>query len=753
MLPKTLLLSLTFCSGYETKWFTQLLTHVRGDTRTFRQRYLVESYVGRSTAPLPGPAPVLFYSGNEGPIDGFWESAGFLHYLGAKLGAVVLFAEARYYGESVPDEDVKWLKTELILADYANLVTQLKRTGDLAADSPVVVFGGSYGGTLATFLRLTNPDVFVGALAASAPIGYYDRQGWAQRNVTENTWADRVAHSYAASDPRCLDAIAATTAALRATPAPILKRRLHLCDGSTVSDHAELFQYALEGLPQQDYAHAVGRLPPWPVRAACGTLVNATDRVHAASSILMATLGNGTCVGVPAEGPGGVPGDGPGAGAWGFQSCTETLHEFSSATPVRRYAFNLTAQSELCRKLYGVTPDPTYLTKRFGGYEIPNKVTNVFFSRCGLDPWTGGTFTEGEPHDASVAFCFMPSGAHHADLRAPRDDDPKDIVACRAREERAIAGWVVAARSGEGSRRWRGGGAATPARALRSAEFPRSKLRVAEKNASTRAILDTCPVEAFKRSALHISDLLPGSLDKVGGIENVLRVYKERWHLAAADTTGTHLCDPAWPLSTRKKKGLLVNLGAGTTGTRYLQCVMHTDRLTSPRARLAATDEYDYISDLPLPYQVVQLLLSHPGRLTAGVILTLRDPVDWVRSRVSHHGRSGATSRSCCSVAAPPCGRMEWINASRAEHEKYYSALFFAYQAWVACLATSPRLGYDRSHLYALNVFAKKPANQKAGLYAALKRFVGGRSGMNKEKYERAWRTCAEMVVNKKAPK
>ena len=444
MLRKTLLLTLTFCSGYETKWFTQSLTHVRGDTRTFRQRYLVESYVGRGTAPLPGPAPVLFYSGNEGAIHGFWASAGFVHYLGAKLGAVVVFAEARYYGESLPFGNaslempyVSWLRTELILADYANLVTQLKKTGDLAAESPVVIFGGSYGGTLATFLRLTYPDVFVGALAASAPIGYYDRQGWAQRNVTESTWADRVAHSYAASDPRCLDAIAATTAALRATPAPILKRRLHLCDGSTVSDHAELFQYALEGLPQQDYAHAVGRLPPWPVRAACGTLVNATDRVHAASSILMATLGNGTCVGVPAEGPGGVPGDGPGAGAWGFQSCTETLHEFSSATPVRSYAFNLTAQSELCRKLYGVTPDPTYLTKRFGGYEIPNKVTNVFFSRGGLDPWTGGTFTEGEPHDASVAFCFMPSGAHHTDLRAPRDDDPKDIVACRAREEAA----------------------------------------------------------------------------------------------------------------------------------------------------------------------------------------------------------------------------------------------------------------------------------------------------------------------------
>ena len=125
-------------AAYETKWFTQSLTHVPSDTRTFRQRYLVESYVGRGTAPLPGLAPVLFYAGNEGPITDFWASAGFVHYLGAKLGAVVLFAEARYYGESVPAHDVKWLQTELILADYANLVTQI-----VPPESPVVVFGGS----------------------------------------------------------------------------------------------------------------------------------------------------------------------------------------------------------------------------------------------------------------------------------------------------------------------------------------------------------------------------------------------------------------------------------------------------------------------------------------------------------------------------------------------------------------------------------------------------------------------------------
>ena len=41
MLRRACLL-LTLCSGYETKWFTQSLTHVPSDTRTFAQRYLVE---------------------------------------------------------------------------------------------------------------------------------------------------------------------------------------------------------------------------------------------------------------------------------------------------------------------------------------------------------------------------------------------------------------------------------------------------------------------------------------------------------------------------------------------------------------------------------------------------------------------------------------------------------------------------------------------------------------------------------------
>ena len=52
--------------------------------------------------------PIIFYAGNEGPIEAFWANSGFLTTTLAKeLKGAVLFGEHRYYGESWPFNDKK----------------------------------------------------------------------------------------------------------------------------------------------------------------------------------------------------------------------------------------------------------------------------------------------------------------------------------------------------------------------------------------------------------------------------------------------------------------------------------------------------------------------------------------------------------------------------------------------------------------------------------------------------------------------
>lgn len=64
---------------------------------TFQQRILINATYWK------GPKyPILFYTGNEGPIESFAQNTGFMWDIAPHLGAMVVFAEHRYYGESTP---------------------------------------------------------------------------------------------------------------------------------------------------------------------------------------------------------------------------------------------------------------------------------------------------------------------------------------------------------------------------------------------------------------------------------------------------------------------------------------------------------------------------------------------------------------------------------------------------------------------------------------------------------------------------
>lgn len=170
---------------------------------------------------------------------------------------------------------------------------------------------------------------------------------------------------------------------------------------------------------QSNYPYQIGDTPAWPVNAACDTLVSAyktcppaeevgtkptsssrrTCLLAAAGSVTDMTLGtrdDAGCFATLEEGPGNIPGDGPGLTAWGYQSCTETLHKFSSRG-IRDYVFDFERSTEPCGELYHVSPDTNVLTSRYGGYNLGDgntDITNIIWSNGRLDPWHGGGFKE-----------------------------------------------------------------------------------------------------------------------------------------------------------------------------------------------------------------------------------------------------------------------------------------------------------------------------------------------------------------------
>ena len=482
----------------ETNWFSQRLDHFDpANGARWNQRYLTNAdhWDGSGLLPNGCPGPILLYTGNEGPIDAFWGANGFMiDVLAPKFGAFLLFPEERYYGESLPfgnetfvagkPGNLKFLSTAQVLADYAEIVQHVKSTHPGMEKCPVVAFGGSYGGTLTTLMRLTYPNVVVGGLASSAPVGYYDPEAWSTHGVDEFTWAGIVARDYGEAHPECLKSIEAARVAIEAAPTADLVKAFRVCEPSGLGPNApsDLFLYVLESIPQLDYPMPVGSLPAWPVNETCARLTkidptNPKALISAAADIVHMLMGpsatnttTGACIPTADEGPGGIPGDGPGGiSAWSFQSCTETLHQFSSRVSgtsfdgIRNFKFDMDNWVHpLCGNLFNgtVQPDVNRLAREFGGYKIsdnPEGVTNLIWSNGGMDPWHGGGFyprdkpgaagMEGKTHvqRGSNHYIWIRRGAHHGDLRSASPGDPEELTAARELETSIIAGWIKAA--------------------------------------------------------------------------------------------------------------------------------------------------------------------------------------------------------------------------------------------------------------------------------------------------------------------
>lgn len=86
-----------------------------------------------------------------------------------EFGALLIFAEHRYYGESLPygnesytePKYLGYLTAQQAMADFVDLIEFIKSDQNLK-HSPVIAFGGSYGGMLSAWIRMKYPHIVQG---------------------------------------------------------------------------------------------------------------------------------------------------------------------------------------------------------------------------------------------------------------------------------------------------------------------------------------------------------------------------------------------------------------------------------------------------------------------------------------------------------------------------------------------------------------------------------------------------------------
>ncbi|GAM26049.1 hypothetical protein SAMD00019534_092240 [Acytostelium subglobosum LB1] len=400
---------------YDEYYYMQTLDHFNFHNQgEFAQRYLVSTTYWNP--PQPGASvctsPVLFYTGNEGDITLFYENSQFVtNVLAQQFGALLIFAEHRYYGATMPfgdnsstPENLGYLTSEQALADYAQLLQAVMADMDIS-HCPVLAVGGSYGGMLASWFRMKYPNVVDGALAASAPILYFLGTGASSEGFNEIATVDFAQTS------------------------------------SEVDQLVNWLEAAITYMAMADYPYPANFLEPMPgnpINVSCSLLAQQTNDIQGLVQVMNVYFNStgqaGQCNNVSVYTTSAL-----GSNLWDYQACTEMVMPISAngiqdmfpAAP-----WSLSQLNEYCQQTWDVTPNANWITTYYQGSDMV-AASNIIFSNGVLDPWRAGGVTTESPNN--IIPIVIEGGAHHLDLRMPNAADPESVTNARALETKYLA--------------------------------------------------------------------------------------------------------------------------------------------------------------------------------------------------------------------------------------------------------------------------------------------------------------------------
>jgi hypothetical protein len=293
--------------SFQERWFPTQVDHynyapvlrpavVEPHSDTFPLRYLVDDRFFNGSS-------ILFYSGNEAPIEQFVKNSGFMLELAAELGSMVVFAEHRYYGQSMPfgtaenslqpGRNISYLTVEQAMQDFNLLNVHLRRSTSSSGGGqsvPIVAFGGSYGANLALWLRLKNPNLWAGAIASSAtPLKHVLRETNGFCRIETEVYANVSSHCPVLVRRGWRELLDVETISDEQ-----VRERLGLCRTPVGRDEREMLHGwiagGLETMVQYGYPYPTefyNPLPAYPFAEACHRMIdsqNKNDRIRTLST-------------------------------------------------------------------------------------------------------------------------------------------------------------------------------------------------------------------------------------------------------------------------------------------------------------------------------------------------------------------------------------------------------------------------------------------------------------------------------------
>ncbi|CAH0387264.1 unnamed protein product [Bemisia tabaci] len=440
-------------------WIKQKLDHFSpSSTEVYQQRYAMsKEYYVRSNSDL-----VFLMLEGESPMSAGWLQYSFMSEQAKKLKAAAFVLEHRFYGKSMPKgdlgiENLKYLSSEQALADAAHFIMQMNI--DHGFKNPKwVVFGGSYAGSLAAWMRYRYPHLVHAAVSSSGPL-------FAEVDFPE--YYQTVSKSLSTVSTKCVDAIRDAYRIMgdgikNSTKREHYRQLFNLCE-PLKDDKNDIYTF-FEGI-MTSFAYVVqyhqpslsgskNGLKSIDMKGACDIMLDdKTNKcpVHRHAAWVKEIFGN-TCwehrySKVVEELKITKPHEHMILRQWLYQTCTEFGWYQTSSKKGETFGDQLRIDYyvDLCRDVYDKRFDASFLESsiqetnlNYGGISLD--VSRVIFVHGTIDPWSSIGITK-KPPKGSVSI-FVKGVAHCADMFTENASDIPQLKKAKAKISRILGRWT-----------------------------------------------------------------------------------------------------------------------------------------------------------------------------------------------------------------------------------------------------------------------------------------------------------------------